>query len=65
MSACAVKRVFYTRSAAKAAGKRAIPRLYFYECQDCGNYHLTKLKPGRFEQRERVRSLVERCRHLE
>lgn len=64
-SSCATKTVYLSRNAAKKAGKRAIPRLYFYECPDCGNYHLTKIRPGRFEQRERVRNLVVRCRHLE
>lgn len=58
MSACATKTVFYSKGAARAAGRRAVPRLYWYVCPDCGNYHLTKLKPGTFERREHVRKIV-------
>ena len=63
MTACASKTPFLTRSSAKSAAKRA--RLYFYVCPDCGNYHLTKLRPDTFQRREHARKVIQKSPFVE
>lgn len=64
MTACAKKTVFLTKGTAKAAGRRAAPRLYFYECPHCGNYHLTKMRPETFARREHAREIIDRSPYV-
>ena len=52
---CNFKRIFKSRKMARTHAERATAkykfRMYFYKCSICGDFHLTKSKPRKNNQK--------------
>ncbi len=56
---CASKRTYFTKAAVNKAlresKRKSDTPLYYYRCPNCGNYHLTKMSPADYLQRQQKR----------
>lgn len=60
-TSCASKRAYFTKDAVNRAlremrHKPDAPNLNYYRCPDCGNYHLTKMSPADYHERQTKKS---------